>query len=409
MTKPMQKRLCLWLSVILCLPMLLCACGSTTTYRVTVVDALGTPYTSGVVVQFLQDGQQVGMQVVDDSGVAEKELDKGDYTVELTFTSDASQYFYDKNGLTLSADKTELTVTLAKAAAGESTSLTVDMKQYEALTVETGCTYVSLKKGERNYFLFTPTTAGTYEFSLPGSNATLGYYGAPHYVQNQNVAEMKDGKFTVSISASMIGTGNTGTTTLVLGVDAGENESSVLAVERIGEPAHTLADEPWSVYQKTVELSAYTLPKNVKLGEFDLKADTYKLVLNEQDGFYHLNTADGPLVLMRLGEKSAYLDSFKTILEHSGVVKYFYDENGDFVKKETYSDCLLEYIACMDEDKGVYPLTEDLKFIVQQRGEYSGWFDPDHSLYLFKDAAGNHIEGINPDNAWLFMCCYIQS
>ena len=70
----------------------------------------------------------------------------------------------------------------------------------------------------------------------------------------------------------------------------------------------------------------YALPAGATLGEFDLKAEDYTLVLNEQDGFYHLNAADGPLVLMRLGQKSEYLDSFKTILERSGVVKYFFDE-----------------------------------------------------------------------------------
>lgn len=408
MTKYFQKRLCLLLVVALCLPLLLCACGSTVTYRVTVTDALGTPYTNGVVVQFMQNGQQVGMQVVDENGVASKELDKGDYTVELTFTSDTASYYYDKTGLTLSADEPARTVMLAKAVSGESTSLTVGQTQYNAYAVETGCTYVTLEKGERNYFLFTPTVAGTYAFSLPGSDAGIGYYGAPHFVQSLNAAEVTDGKFTVSVSASMIGTGGTGTTTLVIGVDAGENASCVLAVERVGDPEHTLADEPWTVYQKTVELSEYTLPKNAKLGEFDLKASTYNLVLNEQDGFYHLNSADGPLVLMRLGKSSSYLASFKEMLDRSGVVKYFYDADGNFVKKESYSECLLEYIEYMDEDNGVYPLTEDLKFIVQQRGEYSGWFDPEHSLYLFKDAAGNNLTGINPHNAWLFMCCYIS-
>ena len=174
MTKHFQKRLCLLLVVALCLPLLLCSCGSTATYRVTVTDALGTPYTNGVVVQFFKNGQQAGMQVVDENGVASKELDKGDYTVELSFTSADTSYYYDKTDLTLSADKTDLTVELAKAVSGEPTSLTADLVQCDAYAVDTGCTYVTLKKGERNYFLFTPTVAGTYAFSLPGSDAGIG-------------------------------------------------------------------------------------------------------------------------------------------------------------------------------------------------------------------------------------------
>ena len=60
-----------------------------------------------------------------------------------------------------------------------------------------------------------------------------------------------------------------------------------------------------------------------------------------------------------------------------------------------------------DEAEGTYPLTEDLKYIVQQRGDYSGWFDADASLYLFKDQNGVPIPGMNTENLWLFMCCYL--
>ena len=67
---------------------------------------------------------------------------------------------------------------------------------------------------------------------------------------------------------------------------------------------------------------------------------------------------------------------------------------------------VLEYIGFADETTGVYPLTEDLKHIIINRGEYVGWFDASHSQYLFKDADGNPLAGINPDSAWLFMCSY---
>ena len=275
-----------------------------------------------------------------------------------------------------------------------------------------GATNVKLDAAERTYYLFAPTEAGTYEFSLLNNDAAIGYYGAPHFVQENNAAEVVDNKFTVSIRADMIGTSNTGTTVLVIGIDAGEGDAS-LGIQRIGDPEWTVEDEPWTIYETTAKLTAYKLPAGAKLGEFDLKAptDKYKLVLNETDGFYHLDSADGPLVLMRLGEKSGgskYLDPFEVILEHSGVSKYFYDENGEFVKREKYDDCLLEYFEYMDEETGLYPLNEDLKYILQQRGDYSGWWNPDESLYLFVDENRNKIVGINHEIAWLFMCCYIE-
>ena len=159
--KTMRKILCLL--TVLCLLGAAVACGGNQPapgYRVTVVDALGNPYTEGVVVQFMQNGAPAGMQVVNGDGVAVKELPDGDYTVELSFTSETTQYYYDKSDLTLSADKKEATVTLSKLPGSEETTLTVADKQVKAYNVETGCTYVTLKKGERSYFLFVPTVAG---------------------------------------------------------------------------------------------------------------------------------------------------------------------------------------------------------------------------------------------------------
>ncbi len=403
-------------AVLMCSAMMLGACGNETgnvdaggerEYKVTVKDALGNPYTSGIVVQYLKDGAQVAMQVCDDKGVATKKLEAGDYTVALQFTDDAAGYHYVTEGLNLSADKTELEVVLAKAIMSEPTSIYIGEKGYDAFVVDNGCTYVELKTDERNYYLFTPSIAGTYEFSaVDGANVTLGYYGSPHYVQKMSAAEVVDGKFTVSVSASMIGTGNTGTTVIVVGVDSESATSCVLGINRIGDPEWSVADEPWHIYETTADLSKYTLPAGTNLAEFDLTASSYNLVLNEKDGFYHLNSADGPLVYVNLTEDNKYLASFKNILDRSGVSRYFYAADGTFEKKVSYSECLLEYISFADETTGVYPLTEDLKHIIQNRGEYVGWWDANSQQYLFVNENGNPISEINNEIAWLFMCCY---
>lgn len=423
--KNMNKSLTRLLALVLCAAMMLCACGgegdgntttasAETTYRVTVTDALGHPYTSGVIVRFMQDGAQTAMQVVNEQGVAEKTLATGEYTVELMFTGDVAAYYYDQSDLTLNGTKTELEIHLAMTPASEAHMLYAQDKEQKAYSVSEGCTYVSLNQGERTYFLFTPSVAGTYEFSVLEAVEDIGYYGSVYFVQDEKLVECENNRFTVSVSAGMIGTNGTGTTVMVLGIDGGAAENCTLTIERIGDPEWTVADEPWTVYQPTVKLNQFTLDKNLTVHEFDLMAstDTYKLVLNEADGFYHLDSADGPLVLVRLGKNTKYLDCFKTILENSGVVKYFFDEKGEFIRKENYNDCLLAYIACMDEDSGTYPLTEDLKYIIQQRGEYSGWFDPEQPLYLFKQQANEDwipIEGINNEISWLFMCCYVTN
>ena len=78
-------------AVLLALTMLvaLCACGknsagkgsdsTTANYQVKVLNPVGQLYTaeSGVIVRFMQDGTQVAMQMVNDDGIAVKELKKG--------------------------------------------------------------------------------------------------------------------------------------------------------------------------------------------------------------------------------------------------------------------------------------------------------------------------------------------
>lgn len=379
------------------------------TYQVSVVDSLGTPYTTGVIVRFLQNGEQAAMQPVDGTGVAAKNLPKGDYTVELMFTGNEEEYYYNKEGLTLTADAPALTVTLTYNMSQEATTLYVQGGEKQAYGVTDGSTHVTLTPGERNYFLYTPTQAGSYSFSSDAAGAAIGYYGAPHFVQENTAAEVVDNAFSISIRASMIGSGNTGSTVIVIGIDADANTDSCnLTIQRTGEPEWSVEDEPWTVYEPTAQLAAYALSAGSSTVDFDLTAstDTYNLVLGA-DGYYHLNAENGPLVLVYLTKDPKYLPCFKNILDRSGVNKYFYDENGTFVKKETYDQCLLTYIEYADEESGLYPLTEDLKYIIQQRGEYSGWWDIDGHSYLFVDEAGAPMTDINTEIAWLFMCCYI--
>ena len=57
----------------------------------------------------------------------------------------------------------------------------------------------------------------------------------------------------------------------------------------------------------------------------------------------------------------------------------------------------------MDSKSGLYPLTEDIVYMVQSAGTYLCWWDIDNPNYLFEE-----VPGLNPDSAWLFACCYIQ-
>jgi len=398
-------------AALMCSAMFLVACGGggETEYKVTVKDALGNTYGKETIVEFYDGDEKVGMQICDENGVATKTLAKGTYTLKATST-DEVEYAHAETKVT--GSKTDVELIVSNKITTEPELLFVSGDEADSYTVSAGCTNVNLVKGERCYFLFTPVEAGMYEFSVESEAKTdIGYYGAPHFVQENSAAEVKDGKFSLSISENMIGKSNTGTTVIVIGVDSDEDTEAVLCINRTGEPEKTLADEEWTIYEKTVELSKYTMPAGKTLVDFDItSAEGYTVVLNEEDGFYHLNDANGPLVVVYLAEdpNHTFLPCFKNILDRSGINKYVFDENDEFVEKISYSECLLEYIEYADDNTGVYPLTEDLKTIIIERGEYVGWWDSESPSFVFKETNGNPIAGLNEEIAWLFMCAYLE-
>lgn len=425
-----MKKFSIAIALLLCLS-LLAACGEDVpggssvpstapvsgerSYSVTILDPVGNPVTEGVVVNFMQGEDIAAMQMPNSQGVAEKVLPAGTYTVQLGFTDASAQYYYDTENLTLSPEKSSLQLVLANApVVDEKTYTNYDPETGEETTYTellyhagTGYTHIPLTPDTRNYVYFTPAQPGLYQFSVLDSGATIGYYGSPFYILGESAAELdENGAFTINVSNGMVGTGNTGTAILVLGIDGGALESCVISIQRLGDPELTIEDIPWDIYQAKAVIQAFTLPADAKLSEFDLTASSYSLVLNETDGFYHLNTADGPIVYAKLGVASDYMDSIKAVIDNSAVSRYYYDENGDFVKKVNFTNCLVEYVAAMDSASGLYPLTEDLAYIFKERGEYVGWWDSSSHGYLFKDSNGNPVPGINPDVAWLFLCCY---
>ena len=411
----MNKRIkaLLLVAVMLVSMLALTACGGDKTYQVKVTDAQCNPYTSGVIVKFMQDGKQAGMQPVNQEGIAEKTLPAGDYTVELVFTDDDLVGHYDKEKAVVSSKAASLEIVLMTGVSGEGRTMYApsfgggESKEHTAYDVNTGSTYVTLKAKERNYFLFTPTEAGTYRFSVSDQAYAIGYYGAPHFVQVTSAAEVKDGSFTISVSKSMIGEGATGTSAYVIGIDGGEQDAGcALNVERTGDPEWNVSDEPWTPYKTTHTPTPFSLKleagKSLTYVDITGKTSENKVVFNETDGYYHFGKADGPVVYLHLGKGAPYV-SLQTVIEGDGAAggapirEYFYDADGKFIKKEDYTDILSGYFANMDEELKIYPLNEDLIYILQNG--CNGWWDKDSPDFIF--------EGCNPEIGWMFALCYV--
>lgn len=404
----MKKNFALLLVLVMALSLLLAACGESNTetggnaaYSVKVTDAQGVPYTTGVIVKFMKDGTQVAMQSVDANGVATKELEKGNYTVELVFTGDNASY-YDPAAAVLSADQTSIELQLTNKVGEDTTALFVDGNEHVAYPVSAGGTYVPVKAGVRNYFLFTPTEEGTYKFSVDNSALSLGYYGSPYFVQSLSALEVVDNSVSISISKSSLGGA-----TYVIGIDGIDTDTNcILSILRTGAPEHNVADEPWTEYKTTAVLAPYTLnvPTGKSLVYMDITSETAKheFVFNEADGYYHLDTADGPVIHVHLAKGAPYV-ALQTVIQGDGpmggapIRSYFYDEEGKFVKKEDYTDILVSYFDNMDPDLGVYPLTDDLIYMIQNG--CNGWWDSDSPDFIFEDC--------NPELAWMFACCWV--
>lgn len=410
--KNMKKIKALFLALAMLLSIVgLSACGGNANYQVKVYNGQGELCTSGVIVKFMQDGQQVAMQPVNGEGIAQKELPKGNYTVELTFTSDKLSGHYEP--VTLTASKTSAEVTLINSVSGDGQTLYVNSpstgegKEYTAYRVTAGSTYVSLKANDRNYFLFSPDKAGTYKFYVDNADLTIGYYGAPHFVQSQSAAELTDGAFTISISESMIGTAETGTSTYVIGIDGGAEDSScILSVIRTGDPAWNVSDEPWTVYQTTHTPAPFSLKlgagESLTYVDITGKTEGKQVVFNESDGYYHYGTADGPVVYVHLGKGAPHV-ALQVVIQGDGslggapIREYFYEEDGTFIKKEDYTDILSSYFGNMDEELGIYPLNDDLIYII--KNGCNGWWTENDPDFIF--------EGCNPEIGWMFALCYV--
>lgn len=383
-------------------------------YKVTLADYAGNAIGSGAIAVFYQNGTQVAMQACDANGTATKNLPTGDYDVKLQFTS-GDTYYYQENGMKVTADSPELKVTLYAKASGDQVILNIPETTVDELglsqvtSVETkvyqlneGATYVEVAPGEMTYFLFTPTRGGKYELSMvDGDGCTFSYYGNPNYIRDVPVQDIVDGITTVNVEDSAVTSEANNTIALVLAVNASENASDkcVVRIERVGDTDWNPSKEEWIIYKPTEELEKCEVPEGVELKDFDLTKE-YEIVFSKKDCLYHVGTEDGPVVYVYLTEDPRFVDCFQTILEEGTVRAYFYDENGNFVKKEAYGNCLKEYFEYVDDEYGVYPLNQDLMYIIKSYGAHQGWWDRLDKGFVVD------VDNLNVDSAWLFLCCY---
>ena len=247
-------------------------------------------------------------------------------------------------------------------------------------------------------FAFVPGEAGLFRFTLSGTDCTLYIVsGSMYYLYNpQEVAgnafehEVKESYIS---SPMLIGAAGTGTATLT--------------IERVGEASFDVNALPYETYATTENLTKFAKPKTVELVNYVDVTQPHTAV-KATDGTYRLDSADGPVLYINLAG-GPYI-SITAAAANGAMKDVYYDENGEFLKKEEYITCINEYYGYTDNatnkqipgytDGGIYPLTDDMVYIMQNHTANCGWNDSTSPNYLFVG------ETVDADTAWMFPVCY---
>lgn len=371
-------------------------------YVITVVDYEDNPL-SGISVQILSGGVPVTSPMsTDAAGKVTTNLVTADYTVALALNK--SQRYYETDTAVLPEGTTELTIRVAPAVSGTPEELYVG----DAYYLNVGGNYVTMQANAVNYYIFAPEEAGLYHFSTSDPAAVLSYWGGSQFFiqENTDVYDPATNSFTRNIKEDQAGN-----VIVIIGV-TGE-EDCIVEVTRIGDPILDESDIEPEIYKakKTPTKQKLSAAVGRSLKYLDLTATGgYKIVL-DSSGYYHLNSADGPKLYMNLGPNARYISMYNMLgftgFGGTSLNCVFRDANGSVTRKEDYTACMSSYVEAIDATYGVYPLTEDLVYMMQMGGGYKGWWDLDNANCVFLDEEGNlDPPNLNLDIAWMFAIMY---
>lgn len=380
--------------------------AATISYKVTVQDADGAP-ASDIIVKVQKDGTDTAFKIVDSNGSATFELTADAYTVRIESPSGAT-FYYDTDAAVLTADTPELTVRIYNTAATQKlmapTQTGDEYIRFDAALVGEGKTYVPFNTGDHTYAIFTPTRAGIYEITYECAHELeLTYHGGTVNVFPTSLLDAVDGVITFSVPASSIGETLDATAQYVLRLNPSDGTESgcIISVTRTGDVPKTPADEPWTVPTAIADaLIPYEGSTEGTLTDLDVTDPSLTVFLGE-DGYYHLGTADGPVVFLRLSSENPYMSDFKTICDSARICAYFYDEEGTFLRRESYNELIAEYLTVANAD-GVVPLNDQLATMVKNAGNHMGWWNFSDGLDIFDGKI------VDPAVAWLFACAYYK-
>ena len=267
----------------------------------------------------------------------------------------------------------------------------------EVEPIEIDKSEVDLVLGENNVALlentivslyaFTPEEPGVYTFTAEG--AEIATYGFSAWNQ-----------LDVGVNGVLEHTATAAEQTVLLGVSAATPNVNI-KVEKTGdytppvqieyedyEPVDTPLTEFVELEEEDVEEIDITQEQNVVLGD---------------DGYYHLGTANGPVVYVNLNTDQfmlAMLYSAGAPIHMHGV---YTDENGD-PHHYNFINMITNQYYNYSQEYDYHPLNTDLMIFLKAYGTSQGWYNAEYSAFA-SITSGDFVE----ESAWLAPCVIVPN
>ena len=242
---------------------------------------------------------------------------------------------------------------------------------------------------------FCPEETGLYKFTVGNESALVGYWGAGSFF----VQDMTENK-TNSLECELTAVGQS----IMVGVSGIEGEFS-MNIEKVGNAEEIEQIEYIEYVVKSVPLPQYLIDTTDKVVT-PIDITKPQTAVKGADGFYHLGSANGPVLYVNLTNDA--FDLLQAFYSGYGALTMrgkYTDKDG----KDTYYDFLkamriyANVLYNSDYDNGLYPMSEDLMIFLKAFGSYQGWYTSEQSS--FEAIKGEH----NADSAWMVTCVIVTT
>lgn len=395
------------------------------TYSVFVSNGIGGGF-ADIIVEFYKGNERVAMQATNADGYAYARLDLNKYSVVLIDSLSRNLYFgegtmeVNPSSKNLQVEASQVITSNTKVKLMETSYMATD----EAPLVLGEGSY----RLEAGVSLMTPIVwiaekAGIYQFTFESEfSSYLTYNGAPLLLYERNIVNeediVADNSLKMTIRNMNLAQGEGEATPYVFAVKAKAVAGvGVLKVKRLGDAPISLEELPWNTYSSAIP-GDLNLPE--ELTEADLKyfnlTQASEIVYNENDGLYHLGSAEGKIVYVQLkhtpktmptamGDEPKDYFTLEALVNNGHFGVYVFDEDGNFVEKNSYHDHALKCLEKAHETAGIYYLTGGLMKGIKEYGEINKWWDFDSERQIFGDKAG---ASVLEEYAWMFLFCTIE-